>query len=258
MKPVDKSHPPENAVPSDARPWQLPAWNKKGKVVKSADREAREHARAGKKEIVEDVSRKPKPKPLTAEQLKKIADQAQQEGYADGFKEGMEKGIAQGEQTGQKHGEAKAYQETRNRYENEITRLKAIADRLLQPMQQQDEQLENAIVQMAINLAEKLILSELQIDPGKIIGVVNKALAELPVGAKNICVQVAPQDAELLEQLIPASHRHWRVEENTELQPGGCKIITADSLVDFSIASRLQNYLDEAAEAAAENDENGD
>lgn len=250
MKNKPESHPADQAFTSeDAKPWDLPAWNGEGRTVKSALREEQEKARkkaAAQKKAGAAVA--PPPKPPTAEELKAIADQAQQEGYADGFKEGMEKGLQQGEQTGLKRGEEKAYQETRARYDSELDRLKSIADRLLAPTCEQDQQLEAVIVDMAVNLARKLIHSELTAQPEKITGVVERALAELPVGAKNIVVQLSPADVALIDEHCPAEHRSWRVEENSNLEPGGCLLKTTESLVDYSVASRLEAYLKEAAE----------
>lgn len=235
--------------------WDLPAWNDDGQIVKSARREAAEKKPEENPEpVVEEVEEVEPPKLPTAEELKAIADQAQQEGYADGFKEGMEKGLHQGEEAGRKHGEEKAYGETRAKMDDEKARLQSIADRLFQPTQQQDEQLESLVVDMAVNLARRLLVNELNSQPEKITSVVKRALTELPVGARNITVELSPADMALLDEHLPESKRNWRATENAELHQGGCIVKTAESLIDYSVDQRLDTYLREIEQSPAISD----
>ncbi|WP_075185537.1 flagellar assembly protein FliH [Teredinibacter haidensis] len=231
--------------------WSLPSIGEKRKVVKSAKREAREKAAAKASETVEDVPRQQKPKPPTAEQLQQIADLAQQEGYADGFKEGMEKGLKQGESKGQQLGEQKAYTETRQKLDDEKRRISSIANQLMEPLQGQDEQLETLVVDMALHLAKHLIASEISCSPETLSNLVNRAIKTLPVGAKNITVYVNEQDAKLLDTVIPVEHRGWRLCDDNSLITGGCRVETADSLVDFSIESRLAEYMQSVDEVVS-------
>ncbi|WP_028886505.1 flagellar assembly protein FliH [Teredinibacter turnerae] len=235
--------------------WDLPAWNDDGQIVKSARREAAEKKPEENPEpVVEEVEEVEPPKLPTAEELKAIADQAQQEGYADGFKEGMEKGLHQGEEAGRKHGEERAYAETRAKMDDEKARLQSIADRLFEPTQQQDEQLESLVVDMAVNLARRLLVNELNSQPEKITSVVKRALTELPVGAKNITVELSPADMALLDEHLPESKRNWRATENAELHQGGCIVKTAESLIDYSVDQRLDTYLREIEQSPAISD----
>lgn len=231
--------------------WKLPTVGKPGKVVRSAKREAGER-KAKVAESIEDVPAHKKPRPMTADELKKIADEAQQEGYADGFKEGMEKGLQQGEESGRAHGEQKAYAETRQQLDDRIQRLAQLADRLLNPFQQQEEAAEKLVVDLAMGLARHLLGEELAQRPEKLVGIVQKAIRALPIGAKNITVYVNEQDAALLEELIPAQHRNWQVREDDSLAQGGCRVETQDSLVDFSIEQRLADYLQQVMESSDE------
>lgn len=237
--------------------WDLPAWNDDGQIIKSARREAAEkQAEKEPEPVIEEIEEVEPPKLPTAEELKAIADQAQQEGYADGFKEGMEKGLHQGEEAGRKHGEEKAYTETRAKIEGEIARLQSIADRMFEPTQQQDEQLETLVVEMAVNLARRLLVTELTAQPERITPVVKRALTELPVGAKNITVELSPADMALLDEHLPESKRNWRATENAELHQGGCIVKTAESLIDYSVDQRLDNYFREIDQSPAISDTN--
>ena len=225
-------------------PWTLPSIGKNKKVVKSSQREKKDQS----KEKIENVPRHAKPKPLTAEQLQNIADQAQQEGYADGFKEGMEKGLAQGEKKGQTAGEQRAYRDTREGLDSEKKRITEIANRLMAPMLDQDTLLEKQVVDLALRLTQKLVADTIQADPNKLGELVGRALAALPVGAKNVTVFVNEEDAKLLDDIMPQQHRSWRLCDDNRLASGGCRVESAESLVDFSIEKRFEYFLQDVEE----------
>lgn len=226
--------------------WQLPVMGEQQRIVKSAQREAKEKqakAQAAKEQVQEEAV---VPQPPTAEELQAIADQAQQEGYADGFKEGMEKGMKQGEAKGLELGEQKAYNETRADLDDQRQRLAAIADQLFVPMQNQDREIEKSLIDIVLALTRHLLGSELSSSPEKLIGVIHQALAALPVGAKNISVVVNDQDLELLETVKTLAQRDWVLKGDAELERGGCRVETAESFIDYSIETRLKHYLSEA------------
>jgi|GEM_PF-1030199 len=227
--------------------WKLPAMGKPGKVVKSAKREKRSRVAS---ETIEDLGSRSKPKPLTAEELQKIADQAQQEGYADGFKEGMEKGLQQGETKGLQLGEHKAYAELKPKLLDEQQRFSTIATQLMEPMGQQDAGLEKLVLELVMGVSRHLLADEITASPSKLMHIVQRALAALPVGAKNIRVSVNEADARLLETVIPAEHRNWQLLEDDSLHSGGCRIETEESLVNYSIEARLNEFLSHAEEMA--------
>ncbi|SMF36405.1 flagellar assembly protein FliH [Alteromonadaceae bacterium Bs31] len=228
--------------------WKLPSIGDKKKVVKSAQRERLEKKQQSAREKVENVSAHKKPKPLTADELKAIADQAQQEGYADGFKEGMDKGLKQGEASGRESGEKKAYTEVKSFLDDEKSRFSQIADRLMEPMQQQEQLLEKTVVELAIQIAAHLLQTEIESSPEKLVRVVNSAISALPVGAKNISVFVNEEDAKLIDSVLPEQHRNWRLIDDNSLASGGCRVETAESFIDYSVESRIAEYLSAAQE----------
>ncbi|WP_045860427.1 flagellar assembly protein FliH [Teredinibacter purpureus] len=235
--------PQEDITVSDrVTAWDLPDVGQHKKVIKSAETEKKAAQKKANSERVETVTRQEKPKPPTAEQLQEMADQAQQEGYADGFKQGMEKGVSQGEVSGLKAGELKAYKETKKRSDDEIARLAAIASQLFDPLQNQDQQLENIIVSMVVSLSKRLLGDEISAAPEKIVTIVNRAVKALPVGASNITVFVNEEDAQLIDASIPPEHRTWDIMNDAALARGGCRIETADSLIDYSVETRLADY----------------
>jgi len=228
--------------------WQLPRMGEHESVIKSAAREKKSQASQTNESISEFDDESINQKPLTAEELQNIAEQAQQEGYADGFKEGMEKGLKQGEAKGLELGEQKAYNETLAALNDQKQRLAAIADQLYVPMQNQDKEIEKTVVSMVLALTKHLLGSEIAENPDKLLGIINRALSALPVGANNIRVRVSEQDFELLEGIKPFAQRDWQLIPDAQLERGGCRVETDESFIDYACESRIQQYLKDVEE----------
>ncbi len=225
--------------------WALPSVeNKKSRLVFSAKNDKKNKGRSSRDgEIVEDYKGSVKPKPLTADDLQKLAEEAKKEAFDQGYQEGLAKGLAEGTQKGQKQGHNKAYQETKKLVTDEIKRMGEIASQLFIPMQDQEETLENIVVDMAMHFAQEIIAQEVRSSPQALLGIVNRALAALPAGSKNVSVYLNQADSELVDKYIPVAHREWRVHLDETVVSGGCRVQTHESLVDYTCEYRLAEYL---------------
>ncbi len=225
--------------------WSLPSVeNKKSRLVFSAKNDKKNKGRSSRDgEIVEDYKGSVKPKPLTADDLQKLAQEAKKEAFDQGYQEGLAKGLAEGTQKGQKQGHNKAYQETKKLVTDEIKRMGEIASQLFIPMRDQEEKLENIVVDMAVNFAQEIIAQEVQSSPQALLGIVNRAIAALPAGSKNISVYLNPSDSELVDKYLPIAHREWKIHIDEAIASGGCRVQTHESLVDYTCEHRLAEYL---------------
>lgn len=228
-------------------PWSLPAVDS-GSRVYSAQKNAKQSAQKHRDELIEDYQGTIKSRPLTADVLQKITEEAKQEGHERGYQEGLEKGLAEGLEQGRKSGHEKAFSETRGELEDAVKRLSSIADALLVPMREQTENLEKIVVDMAIHCAKALIDRELEQSPEWIENIIQKALSALPSGSENIMVYLSERDARLFDEYSPSGSRQWRVHADKKLQSGGCRVETTHSLVDYSVEHRLANYLQRVEE----------
>lgn len=234
----------ENDVISN---WSIPTVAKKSRPVLSAKRE-KENQKDQQGELIEDYKGTMRPKPLTAEDLKKLTDEAQQDGFDQGYKEGREKGEAEGYAHGEKTGQAQAYKECKQKLENDAGRLKNIAEQLLNPMQNQQQALEDIIVDMAVHFTQELLAEQIKIEPLRLINVISRALDALPAGDKTITVYCNQEDVDLIEECLPASQRVWRVSVDAAVTTGGCIIKTQESIVDYTVETRLKRFLDRVRE----------
>ena len=174
---------------------------------------------------VEDV------KPLTLEELEAIRQEAYNEGFATGEKDGF------------RAGQLKAKQEAEVALAAKIASLEELMGHLLEPIANQDRELEQGLVNLVSQMTRQVIQRELVTDSSQIRNVLREALKLLPMGASNIRIHVHPQDFELVKALRERHEESWRILEDESLQPGGCRVESESSRIDASVETRLATAL---------------
>lgn len=271
---LDKNRiPGDNFTDSDpvAR-WDLPPMDDQGVVIKTlknqkqvANRNARD-ARLKRRgssineqatqraaavaeedpveELIEDYKGRVKPKPMTAEALTDMVNEAQKEGYEAGHQEGYAEGDKEGRDQGLKQGEDQAYTETKAMLDEQGARLKSIAEALMSPLQEQEQALENMLVDMAVQMAQQIISAEIRYSPQYLYAIVKRTLDALPAGAKSIAVSLNDDDAELLAKYLPQDQRNWQIRVDSTLSSGSCRVDSDDSLVEFDVVRQINDYIE--------------
>lgn len=227
--------PGESVDKDSVSAWDLPSMSKDGKVVYSAQAEKKKQ----QSERVEDIPRPAKSNILTADELEKISRDAYDEAFAEGKADGYNKGLEEGQR--------KAYNDTQHVLNEERKKLSAIAEALFVPMSEQQDALENAIVDMAVQLVKYLLHREITSDPAVLYPVITTALDALPAGAKNIEVHLNKDDAALFKTACPDIQPEWKIVADPQLAPSGCKVLSSESLVDYSLEKRMRDYLADIA-----------
>lgn len=168
---------------------------------------------------------------LTARQLEEITNEAQREGHAHGMTEGRAAGVAQGLEEGR----AAARQELAI----QAGQLRNVIAQLLEPIAAQQEEIEQALTQLALDIARAVLDRTPVLSAAEVLPLVRRAVRELPAGARNITVQLHPQQVELLRECAewpPA----WQLQADSRIDLGGCKVVTEQSLVDYSVELRFR------------------
>lgn len=168
---------------------------------------------------------------LTAGELEEITAQAQREGYEAGFEEGRSAGHAQGLEEGR----AQAQQELAS----EVAKLRATMAQLLDPIAAQQDQIEDALTRLALDIARATLDRQPPLAAAELLPVVRRAVRELPVGARNITVLLHPRQVELLQN-DPEWPATWKLQADSRVDLGGCKVMTEQSLVDYSVELRFR------------------
>ena len=173
--------------------------------------------------------------------MQNIFDEAEKDGFAQGHIEGVEQGKSDGFEAGRQQG----LMEMRAQLTLEQQRFHNLANALLNPLTAQDNDVENMLLEVICSLTQSVIQRELVTDSSHILELVKAAVDALPIGSKNIRVSLNPDDLVAIETYAAEQQLEWKFFGDTQLQPGGCKIETPESRVDFSVSQRLQTVLEQ-------------
>jgi flagellar assembly protein FliH len=122
---------------------------------------------------------------------------------------------------------------------------------LFEPIATQHAAIEAAMAQLSVDIARAVLQCEPALDAQALMPLVRRAVRELPVGERNLTVLLHPQQIERVRDCAEWP-THWRVQADSRIEIGGCKVLTEHSLVDYSLTMRFQQV---AAQLLAERDD---
>lgn len=170
--------------------------------------------------------------PLTVEALEAVQQAAQEEG----FKLGYDEGYQQGHEAGLKAGEADILQQAQQ--------WKALIDSLNNPLKSVDSIVEQDLLSMISLLVRQMVYHELQQKPELVLTAVREALAVLPVSDRQLKVYLNPEDMELVKNGLKLDEdTGWQWYEDPLVSRGGAKLVTADTTIDATVETRLNNLI---------------
>lgn len=172
-----------------------------------------------------------------------VLEDLQQEAYREAYAQGLKDGFAAGQE----------------QVRMQVDRLSQLLTDLARPMDELDAAVGEELVALAVALARQLVRRELKQDPTQIISIVREAIGQLPVAARDVRVQLHPEDAAIVrDHLATATHeRAWTLVEDPMMMRGGCQVVTAASRVDARLETRLGALLSELMGSQREDDARG-
>ncbi|MDN6319794.1 MAG: flagellar assembly protein FliH [Marinobacter sp.] len=209
-------------------------------------------------------------KPLTAGDIAEIRQAAQEDGRAEGREQGLKEGHAEGYEQGRAEGleagltegkelgHTEGYEETQAKVAANQERLEQMLGELVLPISQHQDELETSLVNLTMVLARAVVYRELTIDSSQIRQVVRRALEVLPSTAENIRVHVHPDDYSVVREVAERFEATASVMEDEEVLPGGCRVQTRNSLVDFTVEKRFQRAVQTMLEQQTADSESGE
>ena len=230
--------------------WELPLLDARGNEV----------AREEEREV----------KPLTAADIDEIREAAREDGYnegreqgyQDGLKAGKEEGHQDGLETGlaegREQGKSQGYDDTRKEIDTKLDRLEHLLGELLLPIKRHEDELETSLVNLTAVLARAVVYRELTIDSSQIRHVVRRAMEALPSTAENIRIHINPEDCEMVREVTARLEASASVIEDASILPGGCKVETRHSLVDFTVEKRFQRAVQSMLDQQMSDSEGGE
>ncbi|WP_300493950.1 flagellar assembly protein FliH [uncultured Methylophaga sp.] len=170
--------------------------------------------------------------PLTVEALEAVQQAAQEEG----FKLGYDEGFQQGHEAGLKAGETDILQQAQQ--------WKALIDSLNNPLKSVDSIVEQDLLSMISLLVRQMVYHELEQKPEMVLTAVREALAVLPVNDRQLKVYLNPEDMELVKNGLKLDEdTGWQWYEDPLVSRGGAKLVTADTTIDATVETRLNNLI---------------
>ena len=168
-------------------------------------------------------------------------DSLQQSAYDEAFAQGLEAGRQAG------HEEIARL----------ALRLNDTIAALSEPFRELDDEVEQALVDLAIRVARQIIRREVKIDPGQIIGVLREAVELLPITSRIVEVHLHPEDAAVVREAFDkvGANLAWTMVEDPVITRGGLRVTTEASTVDARVESRLDAILSELTGGEREEDE---
>ena len=139
--------------------------------------------------------------------------------------------------------------ETRTQLQQEFAergaRLDEIIQTLEQPLLDLDQEVQDQLVTLALAVARQIVYRELRTQPEEIITVVREALAALPSSQRDLHLHLHPEDAPLVRSAVTLGNeeRSLRINEDSTLTRGGCRIASEVSRIDATVEERLNRAI---------------
>ena len=178
--------------------------------------------------------------PLTLEDVEAVRQDAWNEGFSAGEKDGFHAG------------QLKAAQEAQAVLSAKVAGLENVMQQFFDPIAQQDQALEVAMLDLVMRISEQVIQRELTLDSSQIKQVVRECLKVLPVGSTAVRVYINPQDFEQIKALRERHEEDWKIIEDDDLLPGGCRFESLNTRVDGSIETRIAHIAQQILEQQRE------
>ena len=161
--------------------------------------------------------------PEFQEELEQLREAARSEGYSLGKDQGYRQGLNQGKTEIQLIGD----------------RLNGLFDSLMTPVNEQDQALENAILNLVVGIARQVVSEEAVSAPEMLRETIQTALRALPRGAGNIQIFLNPDDKKLLAA-VGNLQEGQDIQVDSKLNRGGCRVETHESIVEYGLDYRFR------------------
>ena len=129
--------------------------------------------------------------------------------------------------------------------DSRVQRLDSLLQFIARPLQELDAEVEKTLLQLTLAVGKQLARRELRIDPAQVIAIIRESLQELPTAAREIRVQLHPDDAAIVRERLatPVSERAWTIVEDPTMARGGCVVRSENSRIDARLESRINSIM---------------
>lgn len=178
----------------------------------------------------------------TAAEVEEMHRLAHEEGYQAGYAEGAQRAREEEQQASEEKQKAIEEKQTAR---DEAQRLAGIIETMDKALQQVDELVAQNLLDLSMEMAKQMLQQALKIKPELMLSVVNEAISQLPHFSQHAHLILHPSDAELVRSKMgeQLAHTGWKIFEDAQLERGGCRVETAHSQIDASLATRWKRVV---------------
>jgi flagellar assembly protein FliH len=180
---------------------------------------------------------KPKKKPeddALSQKIAKIFESVRQEAYTKGMQEGFAVGMAKAKEFVQEDSKG----------------LVGLLGQFSASLEKADESVAEDLLALALDIAKAMIKTKLEVDPAVVLPVVRDAIHYLPSVQSPARIIVHPEDAHMLREYLQEeiSSQHWQIQEDSNIERGGCMVETGANQIDASNAVRWKRISEALAQ----------
>ncbi len=157
-------------------------------------------------------------------------DTIKKQAYEEGLKQGLDKGFEEGLKNAQE----------------QISNWQVAFDDFMmtfcQPLKRQEEDISNALSDLAMTITRHIIRREMKQEPEQVIAVVREVLKQLPIGHQSATLHLHPDDAQLVRDVFSIKSdepRSWQVVDDPSISRGGCRLLSEYSNIDATVEKRV-------------------
>ncbi len=138
-----------------------------------------------------------------AAERERLREQARAEGYSAGHAEGLKAGEQE--------------------VQDLVSRLSGMLEQVCAPVSELEGELETAVLGLAVEIARRVVLHEVSVEPERLLGVIRECLRKVPLSHGPLRLRVSSEDKQMLTRSklkLPASGLQLQVDP--DLLRGGC------------------------------------
>ena len=178
----------------------------------------------------------------------KQQNQLHQEAYSVGYKEGYKEGYEQAYEEGEKAGFAEMQSKLQKEVQESISSIEKLGQHFAVELANAHSEVGGDFISLAIDLAQAMTKAHFELHPEAITDIVSEAISLIPHIHQPAHILLNPLDAKIIEENLSQKLKPegWKIIADQHIERGGCKIETAQNIVDASFStrwSRLTEYL---------------
>jgi len=169
--------------------------------------------------------------------------------HRDTFEKGLQTGLARGRQEGAAAARQRCEDEAREAAQAAggfaAERMARLVETFEAEFSAMEARLADKTLDLAISIAQKVLLREIHSDSHGILPVVLECLSMLPNESSEMVIRLHPTDLDVLQSIdgdqFSEFSPRWQPDES--IKPGGCLLETDHTVIDASLETRWQRSL---------------